>query len=975
MGMSSRIASYPLRQWMWRAFVQSSLIPLVLVECVLIAVYLLSNSAIREAQVGYLRESALSQLSTSVDRERQVIESRLKGVQVQVELLRDAAGEALRDNDFKVDEVELKRYRTSPEGIYYSEERQGRAASFYSNLTPLQQQDHSKVLRLAQIDPLLRSIHAANSTVAAAYFNTWDSYNRIYPAIDTLALYPRDFDITKFNFYYKADAAHNPERKTVWTDIYLDPAGQGWVMSAIAPVYRDGFLEGVVGLDVTVGELIEEVSNLIVPWNGYSVLIGPENTIMAMPKAGEQDFGLDALTEASYDGAVKAEVLKPKRFSLAGRTDMQPLLDAITQGDSAVIETNLNGRKQLVAWSEVEQTGWKLLLVVDEVNIFRETNRISSHYLSIGYLMIVGLLLFYLLFFGWMWLRSKRMSALLSDPIDAIVGMLRQLGGGQYRLQAVRSEISELESISTAVLQTAEQLHASEVERHEAQGILQLVLDSTTEGFWEVDQDLLIINISERFRERFGLPECAVTLNDFNQRLHPNDLQRLRHLREQFSHSDQEHFEAEYRFADAQGNYVWLLSRGKVLERDEQGHPLRVAGTYVDVTRLKLAQEELRSATLEAQSASQAKSRFLSSMSHELRTPLNAIQGFAQLIELDSQDNPGRQQEADYAHEIVNASRHLTSLVDDILDLSSIESRTQQLQMEPVDVAGLLHGCAELVLPEARRRELDIHVEIDKDVSLFVYADARRVRQVILNFLSNAIKYNSPQGGIKLGYEVRSDSVRLWVCDTGDGLSEEQVRQLFEPFQRLGRESSNIPGTGIGLVLCRELAHLMRGEIGVQSEESKGSCFWIDLQSAGQPTEPHEEVSLAPKPPLVVCIDNSLVAEQLANEVLHGLAHVRGVDNAQQVLAMLDQEVPVLLLLDLDLPTPTEGLEVLRALSGNLMLAGLPIIVMSGQADEQLFARARSLGASACLSKPIELKALRRVLLSSLHVTNQAARL
>lgn len=972
--MSSRVSPYPLRQWIWRAFVQSSLIPLVLVECVLIAVYMLSNSAIREAQVGYLRDSALSQLSTSVDRERQVIESRLRGVQVQVELLRDAAQQALQDKDFKPDEVERKRYRTSPEGIYYSEPDLGRASSFYSNLTPLQQQDHDKVLRLAQIDPLLRSIHAANSTVAAAYFNTWDSYNRIYPSIDSLAVYPRDFDMTKFSFYYKADAAHNPERKTVWTDIYLDPAGQGWVMSAIAPVYRGDFLEGVVGLDVTVSELIEEISDLIVPWEGYSVLVGPENIIMALPKAGEQDFGLAELTEASYSGAVSAEVLKPKRFSLAGREDMQPLLAAITQGNGAVTETNLNGRKQLVAWSEVKQTGWKLLLVVDEVNIFREANRIASHYLSIGYLMIVGLLLFYLLFFGWMWLRSKRLSALLLTPIDSIVGMLRQLGGGQYELQAVRSEICELESISTAVLQTAEQLQASELKRQEAQGILQLVLESTTESLWEVDHHLLTIRISERFRTRFGLPDNVISFTDFNQRMHPNDVERIRHLREQFAHSDQERFEAEYRYADAAGNYVWLLSRGKVLQRNDDGYAVRIAGTHVDITRLKFAQEELRSATLEAQSASQAKSRFLSSMSHELRTPLNAIQGFAQLIELETQDKNDRQQEADYAQEIVNASRHLTSLVDDILDLSSIESRTQQLHMESVELSGLLHGCAELLLPEAQRRELNIDVEIGKDVSLYVHADARRVRQVLLNFLSNAIKYNSPKGTVKLGYELRSDSVRLWVSDNGDGLSKDQIRQLFEPFQRLGRESSNIPGTGIGLVLCRELANLMGGEIGVDSEEGKGSCFWIDLQSAGQPDLTHQHSLLALKTPTVLCVDSSQVSLKLATEVLQNLADVRGVNTAQQALVALDEELPSLLLLDLDLPTAAEGLVLLRQIHGNPAFTGLPVIVISAHSDERVFAEARGLGAQACMAKPITLKTLRRLLLSSLDVTSQVAR-
>jgi signal transduction histidine kinase len=272
-----------------------------------------------------------------------------------------------------------------------------------------------------------------------------------------------------------------------------------------------------------------------------------------------------------------------------------------------------------------------------------------------------------------------------------------------------------------------------------------------------------------------------------------------------------------------------------VLERNAEGRALRIAGTHVDITRLKQVQEELRRASLEAQAASQAKSRFLSSMSHELRTPLNAIFGFGQLIEMEAQEKPDAQQEADYAREIVRASRHLTSLVDDILDLSSIENRRQQLQLQPVEVGALLQGCAELVQPEVQQRGLQLQMMAATDASLYVQADERRLRQVILNLLSNAIKYNGPQGLICLGYEVRSDCVRMWVEDTGSGLTVEQQAQLFQPFQRLGRENSNIPGTGIGLVLCHELSSLMGGEMGFHSTAGSGSRFWIDLPSAAAP--------------------------------------------------------------------------------------------------------------------------------------------
>lgn len=965
-----RTTRYPLRQWIWRAFVQSALIPLILVESVLITVYLLSNAAIRDAQIEHLQESALDDLSAAAMREGQVIDGRLRSVEAQVQIFRDAALNALRNEGFQPDALERQRHALSESGVFFSRSDDGRAASFYANSTPVAQQDHAKALRLSQLDPLMRSIQAANPMVAAAYFNSWDSYNRIYPFFMTPEQYPHDMVIPDYNFYYLADATHNPGRKVAWTDVYLDPAGMGWMMSAVAPVYRDDFLEGVVGLDITVGQMLGEIGELGVPWQGYAMLVSRDHNIMALPRAGEEDFGLRELTEYSYAEAVRREVLKPEDFNLAKRTEMQPLLQAMKAGQGNVQEVVLGGRKQLIAWSEIPQTGWQLLLVVDEASIYSETNRLAERYLHIGYLLIVGLGLFYLLFFALMWVRSRRLSEQLVQPIDGVVGMMRELGQGNYQPSAPSSQIDELVSMAVAVQHTGEQLQASEVQRVDAQRILQLVLESTTESLWEVDAASMSISLSERFLKRFGVAHAVMSFSEFNQRVHPNDLERIRHLRQLFASSGEDQFEAEYRYADAQGEYVWLLSRGKVLERDADGRALRVAGTHVDITRLKQVQEDLRRASLDAQAASQAKSRFLSSMSHELRTPLNAIYGFGQLIEMEAQDKPEAKLEGDYAREIVNASRHLTSLVDDILDLSSIESRRQQLKLQAVEVGALLHGCAELVLPEVQQRQLHMQVVAEADTGLYVQADMRRVRQVLLNLLSNAIKYNSPQGLLRIGYEVRSDCVRLWVEDNGAGLSAEQQANLFQPFQRLGRENSNIPGTGIGLVLCRELATLMAGEMGFNSVAGSGSRFWIDLPGAAAPAAqvaPNiDTVAMQPKQLAeVLCVEDHPACLKVVQEALREFADVRGAGSVQRALIELEQCTPTLLLLDLDLPDG-DGMQVLDAMRLNPRLQGVPVLVISAAADEAVFAEARRRGAQACLAKPIDLAQVRRVALSLL---------
>ncbi|MDX5370866.1 MAG: response regulator [Pseudomonadaceae bacterium] len=961
----------PLRRWIWRAFLHSALIPLVLVESVLIGVYLYTNESIREAQVGYLQSSALQDLDSAVRREGQVIDGRLRAIEAQAGILRDALGEALGDRRFVPDELERMRHASNAQGVYYSRSDDGRAASFYSASTPPERQDRDKALRLSRVDPLMRSIKQADPLVAAVYFNSWDSYNRIYPYFDVLQQYPHDMVIPQYNFYYLADAKHNPQRKPVWTEVYLDPAGQGWMMSAIAPVYRDDVLEGVVGLDVTVDQMLAEIGSLQVPWQGYALLVGRDNGIMALPEAGEQDFGLRELTGYSYAEAVSREVLKPADFKLDRQQGLRPLLAAMAERPHGVQEVQLGGRNQLMAWSEIPQTGWRLLLVVDEADIFRETNRLAEQYLNIGYLLIAGLVFFYLLFGSWMWLRSQRLSDELAEPISGIVGMMRSLGAGERRPAAPATAIHELAEMAVEVQHAGEQLQASEENRLQVQRTLELVLESTTESLWEVEAASLSIRVSERFVRRFGLHAESMPFAEFNQRVHPDDLPRVRHLRLSMAEdSSEDFFEAEYRYADAQGRYVWLLSRGKVIERDQLGRAVRAAGTHVDVSGLKQVQEELRRASLEAQAASQAKSRFLSSMSHELRTPLNAIHGFAQLIELEAQGQEARQQEAEYAREIVQASRHLTSLVDDILDLSSIESRQQQLQLQPVEIGPLLRGCAELVQPEVQQRQLQFQVLAEAHPPLFVMADPRRLRQVLLNLLSNAIKYNSPRGMIRLGYEVRPGGVRLWVDDTGQGLSDEQQAQLFQPFQRLGRENSNIPGTGIGLVLCRELAELMGGEMGFTSHAGLGSRFWIELPSAAEPAaqaQQHEDAAPAPSRALaqVLCVEDHPACLKVLQEGLRDLARVEGVASVQRAQLHLTEQTPALVLLDLDLPDGS-GLEVLARMRGEPRLAEVPVLVVSAAADEQLLAEARAKGARATLLKPVDLQQLRQTALALL---------
>ena len=255
-------------------------------------------------------------------------------------------------------------------------------------------------------------------------------------------------------------------------------------------------------------------------------------------------------------------------------------------------------------------------------------------------------------------------------------------------------------------------------------------------------------------------------------------------------------------------------------------------------TRTRILHEreiELLASKEEAERANQAKSEFLSAMSHELRTPLNAVLGFGQLLEIDSeQPLVGFQVEA--VDQILNGGRHLLNLVDDVLNLSKIEEGKLALNIEDIDVGSVIEKCLSALRPLAASSEIDMRTVVREGPKLTIRADRTRLEQVLINILSNAIKYNKPAGTVRAGFDdwlIRPvkgppiPGVRISVADTGFGIPFDKHEGIFEPFDRLGRESGEIEGSGIGLTISKRLVELMGGEIGFDSIDGRGTTFWI----------------------------------------------------------------------------------------------------------------------------------------------------
>jgi PAS domain S-box-containing protein len=426
----------------------------------------------------------------------------------------------------------------------------------------------------------------------------------------------------------------------------------------------------------------------------------------------------------------------------------------------------------------------------------------------------------------------------------------------------------------------------------------------------------------------------------------------------------------EKRYVRKNGDVIWVTRTGCVI-RDQTRAPRHFLIMVEDITERKNTAVALQKAKEEAESASNAKSEFLSRVSHELRTPLNAILGFGQLLE---RQNPTEAQQIRIKY-ILNAGRHLLDLINEVLDISRIEMGRMQLSLEPVCVADAFKEALDLLRPVAAHQSIELCAPEELDQTIHVVADRQRLKQVLLNLVTNAVKYNEPGGSVSLSCTSSGqDKMRLAVSDTGVGIAAEKLSRLFTPFDRLGAEQSQVQGTGLGLALCQRLVKEMRGTIGVDSIVGGGSIFWIELSRTASPlqalatrkatptTEWQEDVTNAPRR-TVLYIEDNLSNVTLIEQILETKPHIELMTAMQGTvgLELARQHLPDLIFLDLHLPD-LPGWDVLSKLRANEATRNIPVVVISADATPRQIERLMAAGARKYLTKPVDVEEFCRVL-------------
>lgn len=798
-----------LFQWIWRSYFKTSLIPLLVVEIALITTYFLSNQFANKENIKTIIQVAEQELSHLAQRESTGIDHQLDAIVYATQYLQKYSTVVMSGNNL-LKRDDPKRFAFSKDGAYYTTRDAtgdiGGSAVFYSGFVPIGNIEKEKALKTAALDPALKSVKQTFPLIAQTYINTHDSLNRIYPYFDVITQYPAKMDIPSYNFYYEADAKHNPSRGTVWTDAYIDPAGQGWMTTCSAPVYNGDFLEGVVGVDITIKTIVDEVKALEIPWGGYGVLIDKSGTILALPSVGENDWGIKNMTASDYSDAIKKDTFRTEDYNLYLK---KPEIGAtLKQTEKGVKYTTLT-EKSILAWATVPSTSWKLLIVVPIETIFEPSNSLSTRLNKIALIMISGMLLFYSIFFTMLYKQSKKMSVSLSEPLKEIDEIVSNIAEGHPISLEHEFFVTELDSTASGILDMGTQLASAKTAREIATAELnkrteqlQIVFDVSPSGYVLVNHQHEILLVNKVVSVITGLTMVellGMSEQKFWERLASQAKEPLTQL---------ENVHDLQRIDLIKPRHLSLLC-GMNEIYFPNGDLLGKLYFLHDITK----EEE----------ANRIKSEFLMSATHELRTPLSTIHGYSEL--LDSGAIPAEMQ-PEIVSMIYQQSTCLITMINELLDLSRIEERAGvDFVIESYSLNDLIQqSIDDFTIPEGRNAV--IYSPIDTEVSLKV--DKVKFKQALKNIIDNAYKY-SPNGGdvlINVTHDTAQHVVEIEVKDTGLGLTDDDISHVFDRFFRVDK-TGNIAGVGLGLSLSKEIVTLLNGNIYINSVPKQGSSVFV----------------------------------------------------------------------------------------------------------------------------------------------------
>ena len=679
-------------------FVKFSLIPILVVEVALIILYFSINSYISSKNITLLLQEAQSHSQAILENEATIISDKLAEVSRMASILQYTHQNIMANpKQFGLPNGKPQ-FDVAQNGVFYKTNKIG-SSLYYSAKTQITETEKNKAIFTEAMDMSLKSIVDINPNIIAAYFNTWDNMNRLYPFIDKVyEQYGTHIQMEDYNFYYLADLKHNPEKKPVWTSAYLDPAGNGWMLSCVVPIYNKDFLEGVTGLDITINNLVKNILNRKLPYNANLFMVDKEGMIIAMPEKIETLLELKELKEHLYTDSILKTISKPEEFNiLTNKSPFASHFKDLIENKTPYATLKIANKEYLTLQQNIDETHWKLMILIDKENIFASIEHLKNLSNKIGYAAIIFLLFFYVIFFYLLLKRITIFSDSITKPIIDLSNQTSQISQDNKKVTLLESNISEIYQLNV---------------------------------------------------------NFVSMINELNERT-----------------------------------------------------------------------KKLYDAKIFAEEANKSKDDFLANMSHELKTPLNSINIISDVMIKNKSGNLDEKQIKNL--EIVHkCGKDLLYLINDVLDLSKLDAKQNHIHNTKINLKNFMTSIYEMFLAQIKAKNIELIFKIDDNLD-YIYNDQNKIKQIIRNLLSNALKFTE-KGKIYFIVKDDKNNIKIIIQDEGIGIPQDKIEYIFDRFKQLdGSTTRKYGGTGLGLSICKEIITLLNGEIKVTSEQNKGSTFEV----------------------------------------------------------------------------------------------------------------------------------------------------
>lgn len=451
-----------------KEYIKSIIYPLFLIEAMLLGAYFWSNAYVNETTKNALIEESKVHIKEISKRSATIINNEFKTISDITSLFQKEHENFF--SSYTPSQINLKdsAYSLRDTGVISNiQKREDSCTLFFSNVNKQMPYRLEKAIATEKLDSFYNAVLNTNANIAQVYFNSHDSMNRLCPFMpDALNQYAHDINIPTFNFYYLADQAHNPLKKVVWTDAYLDPAGLGWMLSAIAPVYKEDFLEGVVGIDVTIDQLITNILSIQLPYTSMAMLVDEKGNILGMSKALEAYLGIQELTSHRYNAPIETTMSKPQDFNLfTNKTNLLAMsLSRILQENNGMSEFHGDAVDFLITQHSIPQTRWKFVLLLDQDSLLANSTKLKAKTNFIGFVALGLMALFYLIFLFALLSRANQFSNQILSPLYELIEATKKFKDKLTTTTIERSNILEINTLLdnfTAMSQELQELYDS----------------------------------------------------------------------------------------------------------------------------------------------------------------------------------------------------------------------------------------------------------------------------------------------------------------------------------------------------------------------------------------------------------------------------------------------------------------------------------------------------------------------------------